>query len=66
MHFIIFIFEAKLQNSICLTTPNADVVGAINVLRAGHARLACEVNPDIVDQRREPAEVIQQGSNASA
>ena len=23
---------------------NADVVGAINVLRAGHARLACEVN----------------------
>ncbi|MDY6816298.1 MAG: cytosine methyltransferase, partial [Pseudomonadota bacterium] len=23
---------------------NADVVGAINILRAGHARLACEVN----------------------
>ena len=23
---------------------NADVVGAINILRAGHARLACEVS----------------------
>ncbi len=26
------------------TKENADVVGAINVLRAGHARLACEMN----------------------
>jgi len=44
---------------------NADMVGAINILRAGHARLACEVNPDVGDQQQEPAEVIQQGSNAS-
>jgi len=44
---------------------NADVVGAINILRAGHARFACEVNPDVGDQQQEPAEVIQQGSNAS-
>jgi len=44
---------------------NADVVGAINILRAGHARFACEVNPDVEDQQQEPAEVIQQGSNAS-
>jgi putative transposase len=28
----------------CGFEENADVVGAINVLRAGHARLACEVN----------------------
>jgi len=41
---------------------NADIVGAINVLRAGHARFACEVNPD-GDQQQEPAEVIQQGCN---
>jgi len=43
---------------------NADAVGAINILRAGHARLACEVNPDVRGQQQEPAEVIQQGSNA--
>jgi len=45
---------------------NADVVGAINILRAGHARFACEVNPDIGDQQQEPTEVIEQGRNASA
>jgi hypothetical protein len=28
----------------CGFEENADVVGAINVLRAGHARLACEVS----------------------
>jgi len=43
---------------------NADMVGAINILRAGHARFACEVNPEAGDQQQEPAEVIQQGSNA--
>jgi len=43
---------------------NADIVGAINVLRAGHARSACEVNPD-GDQQQEPTEVTQQGGNAS-
>jgi len=44
---------------------NADMVGAINILRAGHARLACEVNPEVRDQQQEPTEVIQQGSDAS-
>jgi len=44
---------------------NADVVGAINILRAGHARLACEVNPEVRDQQQEPAEVIQPSGNAS-
>jgi len=43
---------------------NADVVGAINVLRAGHAQFACEVNPKR-GQQQEPAEVIQQSGNAS-
>ena len=28
----------------CGFEENADVVGAINILRAGHARLACEVS----------------------
>jgi len=44
---------------------NADVVGAINILRAGHARLACEVNHAVSGQQQEPIEVIQQGSNAT-
>jgi len=29
------------------------------VSRAGQARLACEVNPDVEDQQQEPAEVVQ-------
>nr|WP_239685069.1 transposase [Ventosimonas gracilis] len=45
----------------CSYENNADIVGAINVLRAGHARFACEVNPDVGDQQQEPAEVIQPG-----
>jgi len=44
---------------------NADVVGAINILRAGHARLACEVNRAASGQQQEPAEVIQPSGNAS-
>jgi len=32
-------------------------------LRAGHARFACEVNPN-GDQQQEPAEVIQLSGNA--
>jgi len=43
---------------------NADMVGAINILRAGHALFACEVNPD-GDQQQEPTEVTQQSGNAS-
>jgi len=44
---------------------NADVVGAINILRAGHARLACEVNHAVSGQQQEPVEVIQPSGNAS-
>lgn len=36
--------QALFECVECGFEDNADVVGAINVLRAGHARLACEVN----------------------
>jgi len=49
----------------CNYENNADVVGAINILRAGHARLACEVNHAVSGQQQEPAEVIQPSANAS-
>jgi len=49
----------------CGYANNADVVGAINILRAGHVRLACEVNRAVSGQQQEPAEVIQPSSNAS-
>jgi putative transposase len=40
----------------CGYSENADLVGAINVLRAGHARLACEVNSEVSCQQQEPTE----------
>ncbi|MCQ4323335.1 RNA-guided endonuclease InsQ/TnpB family protein, partial [Stutzerimonas stutzeri] len=36
--------QAKFECVGCGFEENADVVGAINVLRAGHARFACEVS----------------------
>jgi putative transposase len=36
--------QAQFRCVECGFEDNADVVGAINVLRAGHARFACEVN----------------------
>ena len=36
--------QARFECMECGFEENADVVGAINVLRAGHARLACEVS----------------------
>ena len=36
--------QAEFQCMECGFEENADVVGAINVLRAGHARFACEVS----------------------
>jgi len=36
--------QARFECVECGLTENADVVGAINILRAGHARLACEVS----------------------
>ena len=36
--------QARFQCVECGFEENADVVGAINILRAGHARFACKVN----------------------
>lgn len=36
--------QARFECVACGFAENADVVGAINVLRAGHARFACEVS----------------------
>jgi putative transposase len=40
----------------CGYSENADLVGAINVLRAGHARLTCQVNGEVSRQQQEPSE----------
>lgn len=37
--------QARFACVACGFVEHADLVGAINVLRAGHARLACEVSP---------------------
>jgi len=55
-------------NFVCVScgyAENADLVAACNILRAGLARLACEVNPEVKDQQQEPTEVIQPGSSGS-
>jgi putative transposase len=43
----------------CGFEANADLVGAINILRAGHARCACEVS-EANRQQQEPTEAIQE------
>jgi IS605 OrfB family transposase len=48
----------------CGFEEHADRVGAINILRAGHARCACEVS-DADRQQQEPAEAIQGLLNAA-
>ena len=48
--------QARFACTECGFEENADVVGAINVLRAGHARLACEVNDEVGRQQQEPTE----------
>jgi putative transposase len=40
--------QARFECVACGLEENADVVGAINVLRAGHARLACEVSGTVM------------------
>jgi putative transposase len=40
--------QARFECVECGYENNADVVGAINVLRAGHARLACEVSGEVI------------------
>ena len=48
--------QANFECVECGYRENADVVGAMNVLRAGHAQLACEVN-GTSRQQQEPTEV---------
>ena len=40
----------------CGFADHADLVGAINILRAGYARIACEVNGGVSRQQQEPTE----------
>ena len=41
----------------CGYKENADLVGALNVLRAGHAQLACGENPLGISVKQEPAQI---------
>lgn len=52
--------QARFECVACGFEENADVVGAINVLRAGHARLACaDTSPDVGASDQEPSEATQ-------
>ena len=51
--------QADLACIECGLKQNADWVAAINVLRAGHARLACEVNGEVGRQQQEPTETAR-------
>ena len=49
--------QAVLACVQCGFQQNADLVGAINILRAGHAQLACAVNGEVSRQQQEPSKV---------
>lgn len=52
--------QARFECVECGFEENADLVGAINVLRAGHARLACaDTSPAVGASGQEPAEATQ-------
>lgn len=53
--------QARFECVECGYENNADVVGAINVLRAGHARLACaDTSPEVGASGQEPTEATIQ------
>ena len=55
--------QARFECMECGFEENADVVGAINVLRAGHARLACaDTSPEVRVSGQEPTEATIQFS----
>ena len=55
--------QAQFECVQCGYENNADVVGAINVLRAGHARLACaDTSPEVGASGQEPTEATIQFS----
>jgi putative transposase len=47
--------QAQFACVECGFSENADPVGAINILRAGHARIACQVNGEVSCQQQEPS-----------
>ncbi|WP_347990102.1 transposase [Methylomonas sp. AM2-LC] len=52
--------QARFECVECGFEENADLVGAINMLRAGHARLACaDTSPAVGASGQEPAEATQ-------
>lgn len=55
--------QARFECVECGFEKNADVVGALNVLRAGHARLACQANgaviPSATGTHRSDSDVAQ-------
>ncbi|AQR65005.1 cytosine methyltransferase [Aquaspirillum sp. LM1] len=58
--------QARFECMECGFEENADLVGAINVLRAGHARLACgELAQSGRSVKQEPAEVSELLANRS-
>ena len=55
--------QARFACVECRFEENADLVGAINVLRAGHARLACaETSSEVGTSGQEPTEATHAGS----
>jgi putative transposase len=50
--------QAEFRCVECGFEENADVVGAVNILRAGLARLACQAN-EIARRQQEPTEALQ-------
>jgi putative transposase len=53
--------QAEFVCEACGLAENADLIGAVNILRAGHARLACaESSPAYGAMGQEPAEVFSQ------
>ena len=49
--------QAQFACVECGFSENADLVGAINILRAGHARIARQVNPEVRGQQQEPTSI---------
>jgi putative transposase len=55
--------QSQFQCGACGFQENADLVGALNVVRAGHARLACaETSPAYGASGQEPTDAVWQSS----
>lgn len=54
--------QASFRCVKCGFEDHADLVAAINILRAGHVRLACEVNNEVSRQQQELTEATLAGS----